>query len=234
MKFNKISINSDWLKIIALILMTLDHFAKIFSSIPCNDVLQFFGRMSFPIFSFILMYHLYKNQIYKKYLIRLGVFSAVTFVILKLLQMMGADISNVPFNILYMFFVCVLALAIKKVIECKINNNVWRNIAICVNYVLCGALVYKLSLFAFVYIILIYYFFEKPVKVNVIVLLAFAFLVNLGGFYGFVAMIVTALLMCVDYDKVYKRLIKKWYVFYLYYPLHLAILLLAAMYINML
>ncbi len=39
MRLDKISVNSDWLKITALILMTTDHIAKIFSLIPLSDVL---------------------------------------------------------------------------------------------------------------------------------------------------------------------------------------------------
>ena len=231
MNLNKFSVNIDWLKITALILMTVDHVAKIFPSICLGDVLQSIGRISFPIFCFILMYHLQRQQIYKKYLIRLGVFAFLTFLTLALLKIIGANVTIVPFNILYMFFVCVLALGLKKFTENKIQNIFWKNLVICLVYIFCGALVYRLSLLAFVYIILIYYFFEKPIKVNVVMLLVFAFFVNLGGINGLVALIATALLMNVDYDKKHQRIIKKWYIFYWYYPLHLAGLLLLAMYI---
>ena len=66
MKLNKFSINIDWLKIIALILMTIDHIAKIFPSVYFSDFLQCLGAVGFPIFCFILMYHLQRKQIYLK------------------------------------------------------------------------------------------------------------------------------------------------------------------------
>ncbi len=138
-------------------------------------------------FSFILMYHLYKYQIYKKYLIRLGIFAALTFLIMQLLQVAGVNTAGVPFNILYMFFVCVLALMLKKIVEDKIKNSLKKNLAVCLVYIFCGALVCRLSLFAFAYIILIYCFFEKPSKITFIMLLVFAYLVYLGGIEGIVA-----------------------------------------------
>ena len=65
---------------------------------------------------------------------------------------------------------------------------------------------------------------------NVIALLFMAYLINLGGFYGVISMLVTALLMMVNYNAENKRLIKKWYVFYAYYPLHLMVLVILRMY----
>ena len=108
MGLNKFVVNIDWLKIVALILMTMDHIAKIFPTVFCDNIIQIIGRTSFPIFAFILMYHLQKKQIYKKYLVRLGTFSFLTFIMMMSLQKFGVDIIGVPFNILYMFFVCVL------------------------------------------------------------------------------------------------------------------------------
>ena len=58
MGLNKFAVNIDWLKITALILMTADHIAKIFPVIPCESIIQAIGRISFPIFGFLLMYHL--------------------------------------------------------------------------------------------------------------------------------------------------------------------------------
>ena len=226
MRFNKICVNTDYLKITALVLMTADHVAKIFPNMFCANILQILGSMSFPIFSFILMFHLQRKQIYKKYLLRLGSFAFLTFLTMKLLRLSGVDISGVPFNILFMFFVCVLALALKKTVEEKIKNRFVKNVAICSVYILCAALVSRLSLFAFVYVILIYFFFEKKSVINIIALSVFAYLTNLGGIGGLVAVAVSGLLINVNYDKKYQRIIKKWYIFYLYYPLHLAVLLL--------
>ena len=230
MGLNKFTVNIDWLKIIALVLMTADHIVKIFSDVPCESFIQAIGRISFPIFGFILMYHLQKNQIYKKYLLRLGIFSFLTFLAMMFLQKIGFDVSAIPLNVLYMFFVCVLVLVLKKNVESKIKNTFVKSLAVCAIYILGLGLVYKLSVLVFVYMILIYHFFEKSNKANIIALLIMAYLINLGGLYGFISMIVTALLMMIDYGVKNKRLIRKWYVFYAYYPLHLIVLIMLRMY----
>lgn len=231
MKLKKFSINSDLLKIIALLLMTLDHAAKIFPEIPFGNIFNILGRFSFSIFAFILMYHLYSLQIYKKYLLRLGVWSIVTCLALLMLHYYGADMKDVPFNILFLFFVCVLALALEDFGKKKIKNISLRRLFVLASYCFCLALVCRISIFAFIYVVLIYYFFKKPTFFCVLMLLLFAFVTNLGGFYGGVAVIATLFMMNINYKAKHKRLIRGWYLFYLYYPLHLVLLLLIKMYV---
>ena len=50
MGLNKFTVNIDWLKIVALILMTMDHIAKIFPTVFCDNIIQIIGRTGFPIF----------------------------------------------------------------------------------------------------------------------------------------------------------------------------------------
>ena len=230
MKLSKFSINIDLLKIIALLLMTLDHTAKIFPNIKFAEFFYFLGRFSLPLFAFILMYHLQSKQIYKKYLLRLGVWGGITYLALLPFYYCGVDMKLVPFNILFMFFACVLALALDDVGNKKIKNIFLRKMFILLSYVFCLALVCRLSIFAFIYIVLIFYYFRKPTFLNVVITALFGFIANLGGVLGVVAVVATLLAMNIDYKAEHKRLIKKWYLFYLYYPLHLVLLLLIKMY----
>ena len=231
MKLKKIFINSDVLKILALVFMTLDHVAKIFPDLPGNYCFELLGRVSFPIFSFILMFHLQKLQIYKKYLWRLGFFGGLTFVIMAIFRNLNVDTSQLPFNILLMFFVCVSAQFLKKIIEINVKNKAWKIILIIASYFICALVVCKYSLFAFFYVVLIYYFFKKPTLLKGLLLVLLSYLLNLGGAFGIASVVSTLIMMNINYGAKQKRLIKKWYVFYLYYPLHLSLLILLKMFV---
>ena len=101
MKIPRFSINQDVLKIIALITMLIDHIAKYLPFFEGSDIGPYIGRISFPIFAFLLMEHLYKKQIFKKYIIRLSCFAVLTFFLL--LPFQGRLEQNIvlPFNILF-------------------------------------------------------------------------------------------------------------------------------------
>lgn len=230
MKLSKFSINIDLLKIIALLLMTLDHTAKIFPNIKFAEFFYFLGRFSLPLFAFILMYHLQSKQIYKKYLLRLGIWSGVTYLALLPFYYSGVDVKIVPFNILFMFFVCVLVLALNDFGNKKIKNIFFKKMFILLSYVFCLMLVCRLSIFAFIYIVLIFYYFKRATLLGIIMMMLFGFIANLGGFLGAVVVVATLLAMNIDYKAEHKRLIKRWYLFYLYYPLHLVLLLLIKIY----
>ena len=153
----------------------------------------------------------------------------ITYLALLPFYYSGIDMSDVPFNVLFMFFACVLALTLDDFGNKKIKNIFLRKMFILLSYVFCLALVCRLSIFAFIYIVLIFYYFRKPTFLNVVITALFGFIANLGGVLGVVAVVATLLAMNIDYKAEHKRLIKRWYLFYLYYPLHLVLLLLIKM-----
>ena len=71
-------ISALWLKIIACILMTLDHIALLFISRGSGDIptdyyiLRALGKMAFPIFAYLAVEGCYKTSNIRMYLIRLG------------------------------------------------------------------------------------------------------------------------------------------------------------------
>lgn len=109
-------INSNLLKILAMIFMLLDHMWA--TLIPGNQWMTNIGRLAFPIFSFLIVEGFIHTSNFKKYLKRLFIF---------------ALISEIPFNLIYtgsfifpfhqnVLFTLLLGLLCINEIE-KIKNN---------------------------------------------------------------------------------------------------------------
>lgn len=79
----KIGLNSFQLKIIAVITMIIDHVGLFF--FPQYIIFRIIGRLSFPIFAFLIVEGFYHTNNILKYMIRLGVF---------------AIFSEIPFDLL--------------------------------------------------------------------------------------------------------------------------------------
>ena len=110
-------LNSNALKIIAMILMLLDHMWG--TIIPGNQWMTLVGRMAFPIFAFLIVEGYIHTSDYKKYIKRLLIFGLL---------------SEIPFNLIYtgsiifpfhqnVLFTLVLGLLIIHEIDKIINNK---------------------------------------------------------------------------------------------------------------
>ncbi len=114
----KIKLNANTLKVIAIIAMTIDHFTDIFypgfPSEPTPIALHFIGRLTAPIMWFFVCegYHYTKNA--KKYLQRLGIFAIISH----FAYCFGFGIPLNPFvggifnrtSVMYPLFIAVLVL----------------------------------------------------------------------------------------------------------------------------
>ena len=217
--YQKIKINPDILKIFALITMTIDHICMIFFPDPANNANRIIGRTAFPIFSFLLMYHLYKKKIFKKYTSRLLIFGLLTSLLL--LPFYSGEL-----NILWTFLFPVLTLWI---IENARKDVPWYLVVFIASFALCifGILspLANYGFLGYLYLLAFWLYFEKPHAISVILLLILALFVNkpmiLGGI---VTVLTTSFMLCIDMDKKYPRLIKNKWFFYCYYPLHLLLL----------
>lgn len=70
------NLDTNLLKLIAIICMAADHVGKIF--FPDNMVLAIIGRIAFPLFAYCLVVGCLYTRSIKKYLIRLGIFALIS------------------------------------------------------------------------------------------------------------------------------------------------------------
>ena len=72
----KTNLDTDFLKLIAIISMAIDHIGGAF--FPQYPVFRWIGRLAFPVFAYCLTVGLLYTHDIKKYLIRLGIFALVS------------------------------------------------------------------------------------------------------------------------------------------------------------
>lgn len=108
----KLRLNTFQIKIIALVTMTLDHIAvfQVLSTDPIfNERLRMIGRISAPLFLFILIEGLHHTRSKPKYILRLYLMSVITAAINHtILSISKTDIITSFGNILHTFFYTAL------------------------------------------------------------------------------------------------------------------------------
>lgn len=97
----KIGLNSFHLKLIAVITMIIDHIGLFF--FPEHILFRIIGRLSFPIFAFLIVEGFYHTRDIRKYMIRLaglGVISEIPFDLLTTGKFFDLRHQNVFFTLL--------------------------------------------------------------------------------------------------------------------------------------
>lgn len=132
-------INSNTLKVIAILAMIIDHIGYYFSFCldeNVYDIMRIIGRIAMPIFVFLLVQGYKKTSNLKKYLYRLLLYAIITQICIGLVYIVNIlyvpnyliNIANV-YNILFSFvFVIILFVAIDK--KKDIMNIFFKNIRI--------------------------------------------------------------------------------------------------------
>ncbi|MEG1739274.1 MAG: TraX family protein [Bacilli bacterium] len=116
MKKNYLFLNSFYLKLIAIITMTIDHIGSALMSYFPNNTAQFatgiafryIGRISLPLIIFILVIGALKTHDIKKYLLRMGIAAAALAVVLIPLQYAG-NFKAIDGNIFLALFLLLLS-----------------------------------------------------------------------------------------------------------------------------
>ena len=228
MKLPTVSINKDILKIIALVTMTIDHIGQYLTYVPFADAYRYVGRISFPIFVFLLMEHLYKKQIYKKYIARLSIFGVLTFVVLLPFSGLIKENPIYPINILLTFLNAILFLLAYEWIKKEDVSKGIKIIAQTFAFICFGmvALACQYGISGFCYMLAIYYYFQKSSRLRYIFIMILSILINVTNYWWIVSLLTTLFLLQIRENKTYPRLLKHWWIFYVYYPLHLFVIML--------
>ena len=212
------------LKIIAIITMTIDHIGAIVY--PNIDIFRIIGRVSFPIFAFLLVEGFNHTSNKLKYFLRLILFAIITQPIY------DYTFNNHELNILFTFSLSFLLLSslefIKKIInKCSkgIENYLYKTVFYSLIYILFTlfSIILNVDYQALgISLVFIFYLVPNLYLSFLLYLLAVIFLAtNTIQFYSLLSF-----LFIYMYNGEKGKSIK--YFFYLYYPLHLLILKLFA------
>ncbi|MBD9099179.1 hypothetical protein EGP98_06280 [bacterium] len=215
----KILSNFD-LKILAIITMTIDHIGAIIY--PNIDAFRIIGRISFPIFCFLLVEGFKHTHNRFRYFIRLLLFAIITQPIY------DYAFNNHELNILFTFSLSFLLLSsiefIKKIIN-KYNKGIENYLYKTISYLLIYIIFLILSIilnvdYQALGISLVLIFYLSPnILLSLLLYLTIAITLNVNNIqlYSLIAFI-----FIYFYNGKKGKNIK--YFFYLYYPLHLLLL----------
>ena len=213
----RIAIQSDYIKLWAIIAMTFDHFDR---NIAHTEWLsQTIGRMAFPIFAFLIISNFCMYHPFKKYVVRLGFFGLLTELILRLFH------SDPP-NVLFTFLWAIIYLEAGEFICKKTKSLLWQGYWMSFLFFLMLPLILAAdySLFGFLFLITLYAYYKDPSKSNLYAVLISGAAMNFYSVWAvlFGLLTIVILLYGIKIDKGFRLI--KWWGFYFYYPLHLLLI----------
>ncbi len=227
-------LNSNHLKLIAIIAMTIDHFTDIFyPGFPMQPVplaLHVIGRLTAPIMWFFICEGYHYTRDARKYMLRLGIFAVISHFAycfgfgIPLSPLEGSIFNRT--SVMYPLFIAVVILYIE---DHATSLKDWQKRLIYVLLVL-SAFPADFSCVAVLAIIEMYYL-RGNLEKQMLVIIKWVFVYGLVSFL-FVskpyALVMFGVLLVYPVLKLYngergKAKWMKWF-FYIYYPLHLAIL----------
>ena len=220
------------LKLIALIMMTIDHFAVLFHPFG-YPFLRSMGRLSFPIFAFLLVEGYIHTKNFKKYISRIFLLALISEIIDDYVfskQIINFSINNIfftlGFGLIVLYLIDKSTLIIEKYVKEKIDFYI-------IKYLVISLIVLTFSFFSFILnisydiygillISLLYIFKDKKLILYLsIILITILYPYPLQIFSLF------AFLLIYFYNGKLGR--KSKYFFYLYYPSHLIVLYLLSL-----
>lgn len=126
-KLSKISLNVNQLKVIAILTMIIDHIGYYFESNINNVIyiiLRAIGRISMPIFAYLIVQGFFYTKNLKKYIIRIFSFAIVTQVAIGLVSIFDENrlsmSVNTSLNVLFSYTLSLIILWLiheKRIIE---------------------------------------------------------------------------------------------------------------------
>jgi hypothetical protein len=225
------------IKLIAVIAMLIDHIGLWF--FPEITTLRIIGRISFPLFAWLVANGVYHTHSIGKYIGRLFIFALLSQVPYFLLNSPFTDQSSV-FNI---FFTLLISLSAIFYIR-KVNNKFLWIVIIFMASVAAEILRFEYGAAGVVTVIFFYLFFNNPVKLlfsQILIYLSFYLVpvlervytqtTNAREDYWFVIQGFSIISLLFIYLYNGKLGIKAKYFFYFFYPLHLLVIYLVQTYV---
>lgn len=216
---SKIGINSFWLKVIAMSAMLVDHVGVVF--FPESVSFRIIGRIAFPIYSFLIVEGFFHTSNVKKYMARLLLFALISEIPFNMMvtgHIVDFDYQNVFFTL----FIGLAMINAMYTTAIKIMNPMLSTVWLIMAMVAAELLKTDYSIYGIAVIYLFYYFRGKPVM-GCIGMAVASLMLNV---IQCAAAIATIPILLYNGEKGPKwannKLCK--YAFYLFYPMHMLIL----------
>jgi hypothetical protein len=238
-------LNRNQLKIIAIIAMLIDHVAWAWfpSTEPLGYIMHLFGRITAPCMCFFIAQGFEYTRNRFKYGIRLGIFALVSWIPFRFFETgrlpFGFENGEFFCDILSqsMIFTLFLAYIALCILESKINP-ILQIIAVCALCILDMKSDWHVT---GIIMTIVFYFFNKDKKSQVIAFSATAILIFIYKMIGFGSnwvshsfqaglLLFVPLLIMYNGKKGSSKPFFKWF-FYIFYPLHLIILAILRYYV---
>ena len=203
-------LNTFTLKMIAIITMVIDHVGHIF--FPEEMVFRMIGRLSFPIFAYVLAEGFTYTRDVKKYMLRLGIFALLSEIPYDL-AIMGSVLEFSHQNVFFTLFFGVLMLWLMT----RTKNMILQYGTVAAMLLLCEFLNTDYSDIGILMIFIFYLFRERKIEKLLIVGLIF---IALSGGVQLYAILALPLIALHNREQGPKMKV----FFYLFYPAHLLIL----------
>lgn len=228
---NKVKcLNTNILKIIAIITMIVDHMLKM-HFLPNNIIFIIIGRIAFPIFAFCVSEGILHTHNKMKYMFTLFLFALLSEIPMDYALYGGIDFSHQ--NVLFTFFIAVFSVISIEQIKKFDPKGVYLYgfILLALSFFVSLILSVDYS-FLGVFLVLGFYFSNRYSKTKKMVfdslfLLIFSLIyaIPLEGFSQIYGLAALPFILLYNGERGKKNNIIK-YIFYLFYPVHFLILIL--------
>lgn len=214
-------LNNNQLKTIAMILMTIDHIGYIFELDP---IFRIIGRLSFPLFAFLIYQGFLYTRNIIKYFRRLFIFGFI-IEILALIANQFVSLNNIPINIFLTLSFGLLGLII---LESK-KSVLFKVLGIFVLSFISEIMNFDYGWYGIILITSFYF-----IKYNILVSLIIQIIINIIYFYflnyDIQYFAILSWMFIILYNGKLGKKMKHRSLMYFYYPIHLALLFIIKVY----
>ncbi|URN95251.1 MAG: conjugal transfer protein TraX [Candidatus Pristimantibacillus lignocellulolyticus] len=208
---------------IAMLTMLIDHIGAVF--FPNELMLRIIGRLSFPIYTYLMVVGYHRTSNFSKYVLRLGLLAIIS----QLPYTLTFDVLR--FNVIATLLVCLLTL---KILDMKKIHLAIRVFLAVGSLVLLEIVSFDYGAYALV-LMLIYRYFTSSVMFIVQFIAEIIFMVYHSWLIQFISMIVTYTIAF--HPNIIQKL-SHWrapnWIWRSFYPLHLTIIAMINLYITLL